>query len=120
MRRQPAGSWSARMGPCGSPQPHASIGRISTSGVITDYTGPGAGRGGTGGIAAGPDGALWFTSETVGTFSNVSYSIGRITTNGVVTVYTGPAISKYQSRNRGRPQKGLCGLPTLTTTQLGG
>ena len=36
------------------------------------------------GIAAGPDGALWFTN-------NGSNSIGRITTNGVVAYYTDPA-----------------------------
>jgi hypothetical protein len=46
-----------------------SIGRITTSGVVTNY--------------AGPDGALWFTSED-------NLSIGRITTAGVVTKYKQP------------------------------
>src|ERR1017187_5657992 len=38
------------------------------------------------GIAAGPDGALWFTNQA-------NNSIGRITTGGVVTNYTGTGIS---------------------------
>ena len=38
------------------------------------------------GIAAGPDGALWFTNNT-------NNSIGRITTDGVVTNFTGAGIS---------------------------
>ena len=55
-----------------------SIGRITTAGVVTNYTGTGIS--GPAGIAAGPDGALWFTN-----YSN--NSIGRITTAGVVTNY---------------------------------
>ena len=39
---------------------HDSIGRITTSGTVTDYTGTGIHD--PVGIAAGPDGALWFTS----------------------------------------------------------
>ena len=45
-----------------------SIGRISTSGTIANYSGSGAV-----GIAAGPDGALWFTEVN-------GNKIGRITT----------------------------------------
>ena len=45
------------------------------------------------GIAAGPDGALWFTN-----YGN--NSIGRITTTGVVTNYTGPGIGEPE-RDRG-------------------
>ena len=37
-------------------------------------------------IAAGPDGALWFTNHG-------NNSIGRITTAGAVTTYTDPSIS---------------------------
>jgi hypothetical protein len=40
--------------------------------------------GSPGDIAAGPDGALWFT--------NGGKAIGRITTNGVVTKYTDPGV----------------------------
>jgi streptogramin lyase len=70
----------------GIPSLHAagSIGRITTGGVVTGYTGPGISN--PDGITAGPDGALWFTNET-------NNSIGRITTGGVVTNYTGTGIS---------------------------
>ena len=44
------------------------IGRITTSGTVTNYTG--AGISATQGITSGPDGALWFTNQ--------SGSIGRI------------------------------------------
>ncbi len=39
-------------------------------------------------IAAGPDGALWFTNQS-------NNSIGRITTSGVVSNYTDASISSY-------------------------
>jgi glucose/arabinose dehydrogenase len=61
--------------------PNASIGRITTAGVVTNYTDPSITD--PSAIAAGPDGALWFTQEEGGG------SIGRITTAGVVTSYTG-------------------------------
>ena len=47
------------------------------------------------GIAAGPDGALWFTNHG-------NNSIGRITTAGTVTNYTGPSISSRRDRGRAR------------------
>ena len=56
-----------------------SIGRITTSGVIRDFSAPTISD--PGGIVAGPDGALWFTN-----YGN--NSIGRITKAGVVTQYT--------------------------------
>ena len=52
----------------------ASIGRMPTSGVVTDYTDPGIVGGGYGNatsIANGSDGALWFTT-------GLNNSIGRI------------------------------------------
>ena len=63
---------------------NTSIGRITTNGVVSNYTGPGI----TGpyGITTGPDGALWFTN--IG-----QHSIGRITTSGVVTDFTGTGIA---------------------------
>jgi virginiamycin B lyase len=66
-----------------------SIGRITTSGIITYYTGrkvlgPGA-------ITAGPDGALWFTTQR-GININSGGAIGRITTSGTITYYTDPTI----------------------------
>jgi sugar lactone lactonase YvrE len=59
-----------------------SIGRITTSGVVSDY--PGTGFNPLG-ITAGPDGALWFTNSN-------SNSIGRITTAGVISDYVGSGI----------------------------
>ena len=60
-----------------------SIGRITTTGTVTNYTGPGIIQ--PYGIVAGPDGALWFTNSG-------SDSIGRITTSGTVTIYNGPDV----------------------------
>ena len=75
----------ARTAPCGSRTPIGnSIGRITTAGVVTNYTGTGINA--PQGITVGPDGALWFTNES-------NNSIGRITTAGVVTNYTGTGIS---------------------------
>jgi virginiamycin B lyase len=61
-----------------------SIGRITTSGTVTSYTGPGISQ--PDGITTGPDGALWFTNRG-------NNSIGRITTSGTVTSYTDPGIN---------------------------
>ena len=60
-----------------------SIGRITTSGVVTVYRSHDIRD--PQGIVAGPDGALWFTNYG-------GDSIGRITTSGAVTDYTNPAI----------------------------
>jgi outer membrane protein assembly factor BamB len=59
-----------------------SIGRITTSGTITNY--PDAGFEPLA-IAPGTDGALWFTNFE-------GDSIGRITTTGTITDYRNPAI----------------------------
>jgi uncharacterized protein (TIGR03437 family) len=58
------------------------IGRITTSGAITEYTVPTADSFPFG-ITAGPDGALWFTE-------NNTAKIGRITTSGAITEYSVP------------------------------
>jgi streptogramin lyase len=57
--------------------PHGGIGRISTTGTMTEFTN---GVGTPEGITTGPDGALWFTDV-------LTDSVGRITTAGVVTEY---------------------------------
>jgi hypothetical protein len=57
-----------------------SIGRITTSGVVSNFTGTGIET--PLGITSGPDGALWFTNVN-------NNSIGRITTSGVVSDYPG-------------------------------
>ena len=72
-----------------------SIGRITTAGVVTNYTDPSINE--PEGITAGPDGALWFTN-------NGNNSIGRITTAGVVTNYTDPSISSPE-RDHGRTRR---------------
>ena len=53
-------------------------------GTVTNYTGTGIGSPAE--IAAGPDGALWFTNSN-------NNSIGRITTTGAVTNFTGTGVS---------------------------
>jgi len=67
-----------------------SIGRITTAGVVTNYRDPSIAY--PIGIAAGPDGALWFTN-TGGDAAGDKGSIGRITTTGTVTNYTDPTIN---------------------------
>ncbi len=68
------------------------IGRITTSGAITEYPLPACTNGcnlfapggpSPVGIAAGPDGALWFAESGAN-------AIGRITTSGAITIYTLP------------------------------
>jgi hypothetical protein len=63
------------------------IGRITTTGEITEYPlpMPSAATSGPWGITAGPDGAMWFTE-------NAAYKIGRITTAGVITEYSTPTL----------------------------
>ena len=58
-----------------------SIGRITLGGVVTEYPMVNA----SGGIAAGPDGAMWFTQLG---------KIGRITTRGSITEYSIPTAFK--------------------------
>lgn len=62
------------------------IGRITTSGAITEYVLPTSSvLLSPGGIVSGPDGALWFTEP------DPSNKIGRITTSGLITEYPLPA-----------------------------
>ena len=60
-----------------------SIGKITTAGVITEYTVPTASAAPYG-IAPGGDGNLWFTEFNTG-------NVGSITTGGTVTEYAGTA-----------------------------
>ena len=68
------------------------IGRITTSGVVTNYTGTGISS--PNGITSGPDGALWFTNAG-------NNSIGRITISGTVTDYTGAGVDAPQEITAG-------------------
>ena len=61
------------------------IGRITTSGVVTEYKLP-SGIWGPTGITAGPDGAMWFTAANPGSGEPTGV-IGRIDTAGVITTY---------------------------------
>ena len=54
------------------------IGRITSAGVTRSFSEPV----GPGGIAAGPDGAMWFTNLTGSDFCSSPCSIGRVTTAG--------------------------------------
>jgi hypothetical protein len=58
------------------------IGRITITGIITEFSIPTGGSSPTG-IAAGADGALWFTEYN-------GNNIGRITTSGTITEYPDP------------------------------
>jgi streptogramin lyase len=60
-----------------------SIGRITTTGTVTNYTGTGISDPGV--ITTGPGGVLWFTNGT--------HSVGEITTSGAVTVSSGHGVS---------------------------
>ena len=73
----------------GYPVPGRTIGRITTAGVITEFPTPTASSSPRG-IAAGPDGNLWFTETTA-----TSNQIGRITTAGVVTEFSIPTAFSY-------------------------
>jgi streptogramin lyase len=75
---------SIALGPDGAlwfTEQHArQIGRITTSGVVTEFPVPSGAK--PRDITAGPDGALWFTED-------LRAGIGRITTGGAVTEYGG-------------------------------
>jgi virginiamycin B lyase len=78
------------------------IGRITTSGAVTEYplpTGPNAAQCGQRcplDIVAGPDGALWFTESQ---FSiGGGNRIGRISTSGMVTEYAVPTQNSLPGR----------------------
>ena len=60
------------------------IGRVTTTGAITEYALP-AVSSGPYQITAGSDGAMWFTE-----FQNSSHQIGRITTGGAITEFALP------------------------------
>jgi virginiamycin B lyase len=73
----------------GDVQRGTSIGRITTSGVVTNYyTDPSLATPES--ITVGPDGALWFVNGSVD-----SSSIGRITTSGVITTY--PVVNNFET-----------------------
>ena len=71
---------------------NGTIGRITSAGVVTNYTDPGIAAPTS--ITTGSDGALWFTNSA-------GNSIGRITTAGAVTTYTNIGVFDPQSITTG-------------------
>lgn len=65
------------------------VGRITTAGVVADYSTAAAAAGVQHpyAIVTGPDGALWFTDSNLGVPSNGHDAIGRITTSGAIKEY---------------------------------
>jgi virginiamycin B lyase len=64
------------------------IGRITTSGMATEFPLPGAGGRGPYGVAPGPDGALWFAEDS-------GNQIGRITPAGAVSEFPVPTAGSH-------------------------
>ena len=67
------------------------IGRITTSGVITEFSFPAPLSSNylyLSGIATGPDGNLWFTFDN---YTTSSTAIGRITTSGAISLFPTPS-----------------------------
>jgi hypothetical protein len=79
------------------------IGRITTAGVITEFSinGPGCYDIGNSGacnsqpyrIAAAPDGNLWFTFSDTNRIGRITTLIGRITTAGIIRQFAIPSAS---------------------------
>jgi hypothetical protein len=100
--------------------PPDSIGRITTDGTITHYSDPSVNPLG---IAAGPDGALWFTSETsigqVG-HANVSPSSGPPATAVTVSgggFAAGETVNVFYKTGLPSPKKVLlCSVTSSTGT----
>jgi streptogramin lyase len=68
----------------------AQIGRITTSGTVTEFPLP-AGFSLPLVISAGPDGALWFTNRVSAALGQAGFAqIGRITTSGTITEFPTP------------------------------
>jgi virginiamycin B lyase len=70
------------------------IGRVTTFGQFSEYSGQPGQIGQVLGITAGPDGALWFTNYTVQGDTGFAPipPIGRITTDGTITTYGSPYV----------------------------
>ena len=72
------------------------IGKVTTGGVFTEYSIPGAPVG----LAAGPDGNLWYTDQSTN-------KVGRITPAGVVTEFAIPTSSALLQRMTAGPDGNL-------------
>ena len=83
------------------------------SGAVTSYPLPTSGDG-EAGIAAGPDGAMWFTEYS----NNTLAKIGRITTSGVFTEYALPNPASEPTTITAGPDGALWFIEA-TTTNIG-
>jgi virginiamycin B lyase len=93
----------------------SSIGRITTSGVVSTYTDPNIN--GPFAITSGSDGALWFTDYSFPFLGSSFGSIGRITTSGVVTDYT--ALGVYTPYDITSGPDGALWFVNLTNDSIG-
>ena len=84
------------------------IGRITPAGVVTEFPLRAQPRLGPVGIAAGPDGNLWFTEFGGNSGSN----IGRITPAGVVTEFPQAQPSSRAARHHAGPGRRTSGSPS--------
>ncbi|MGA2593872.1 MAG: hypothetical protein ABSH32_28550 [Bryobacteraceae bacterium] len=80
------------------------IGRITTTGAVTEYPGANGDA-----ITTGPDGALWFTNSS---------SIGRMTTAGAITEYSLPTINAVALGITAGPD-GALWFTEYSATQIG-
>jgi streptogramin lyase len=91
--------WSIVSGPDGNMWftefPVAKIGKVSMTGVITEYNLPLPDRQPQY-ITVGPDGALWFTANE--TYPSLAQFIERFTTSGQLTEYVSPTIFEGEAR----------------------
>jgi virginiamycin B lyase len=86
---------------------HGKIGKITSSGTITEY----ASKWGVKGITYGPEGNMWFTGE----FAN---KFGKITSSGTITEYALPAGSKPYGITSD-PSRGLVWFTMPGTNKIG-
>jgi hypothetical protein len=77
--------WFSAVGPAGLPE----IGSVTASGAFAFYPVPGDASTGIVGLAAGPDGNVWFTA-TEGGLPGGSF-VGSMTPSGTVTRYPDPS-----------------------------
>jgi virginiamycin B lyase len=96
----------------------ASIGRITTSGVVTNYSDPSID--GPIDIAAGSDGALWYANQgyCIAGLCGYGQSIGRITTSGVITTYSLPLRTDFPNAITAGPDGNLW-FTDLSTDSIG-
>ncbi|MGO9873967.1 MAG: Virginiamycin B lyase [Acidimicrobiia bacterium] len=96
------------------PSGYGTIGRIASTGAVTDYANPGIDPTH---IVAGPDGAMWFTNSPA-----VVASIGRITTRGAITTYPIGTVTAPQDIVAGPDGalwfRGQFGIGRITTSGL--